>query len=364
MDKVLATKVIDTARFYMSGDNCQPFRYRFNVATQTFHIDYLAAQAKHTFVYDDYTILLTLGSLLEYLDTTLKEYSYSSELAFDFEKFSAYEDKPSICSVAVHAQSTQTAQTNVTSLFNVLKQRFTDRRSYRGPESIDISIEPFNQQLTHSTCKLFTNAATSTLHFFAGCDSSIWLSKSLGKDIMDAVAFDSKSPTGLPWRNLGVKKADTLLIKAIQSHHWLFSVVKYCGARWIMQHTQKKLWLSSKSFLVFSYDLGLSREHKTIACKQMMHTILSLSKNGYVFQPSTMSAEILNTPFKPINIVSSADMQPNKLEQQVQKQREYLGLDIAEEEVQWVLRIGKVDAPLDNTALTNRHLTESLLKFE
>jgi hypothetical protein len=359
MDQVLATKVIGTARFYMSGDNCQPFRYRFNIATQTFHIDYLAAQAKHTFVYDDYTILLTLGSLLEYLDTTLKEYSFSSDLTFDFEKFSAYEDKPGICSVAVHTSS---AQTNDTSLFSVLKQRFTDRRAYKGPETIDISIEPLNQQLTHSTCKLFTNAATDTLHFFAGCDSSIWLSKSLGKDIMDAVVFDSKSPTGLPWRNLGVKKADTLLIKAIQRHHWLFNVLKHCGARMLMMHTQKKLWLSSKSFLVFTYNPGLSNEHKAIACKQMMHTLLSLSKSGYVFQPSTMSAEILNTPIKSLNIISSANMQPSKLEQKIQKQRQYL--DIAEQEVQWVLRIGKVNSPLDKAALTNRHETKSLIEFE
>jgi hypothetical protein len=359
MDKVLAKKVIDTARFYMSGDNCQPFRYRFNIATQTFHIDYLADQAKHTFVYDDYTILLTLGSLLEYLETTLKEYSHSCELTFDFENFSAYENNPNICSVVVHAHSTQT---NDTSLFSVLKQRFTDRRPYNGPETIDISIEPLDQQLTHSTCKLFTNASKHTLHFFASCDSSIWLSKALGKDIMDAVAFDSKSPTGLPWRNLGVKKSDALLIKAIQRHHWLFNVLKYCGARMLMLHTQKKLWLSSKSFIIFTYNLDLSAEHKTIACKQMMHTLLSLSKSGYVFQPSTMSAEILNTPIKSLNIVNSANMQPNKLEQEVQKQREYL--DIAEQEVQWVLRIGRVDSPIDKAALTNRHETKSLLEFE
>jgi hypothetical protein len=359
MDKALAIKVIDTARFYMSGDNCQPFRYRFNIATQTFHVDYIAEQAKHTFVYDDYTILLTLGSLLEYLDTTLKEYLYSCELAFDFENFSPYEDKLSICSAAVHAQI---EQTNDTSLFNVLKQRFTDRRPYKGPETIDILVEPLNQQLTYSTCKLFTNAAKNTLHFFAGCDSAIWLSKPLGKDIMDAVAFDAKSPTGLPWRNLGVKKSDALLIKAIQRHDWLFNVLKYCGARMLMMYLQKKLWISSKSFLVFTYDSNLSREQKTIACKQMMHTLLSLSKSGYVFQPSTMSAEILNTPLKSLNIVSSANMQPSKLEQEIHKQREYL--DIAEQEVQWVLRIGKVDSPLDKAALTNRHETKDLIEFE
>jgi len=359
MDKALATEVIDSARFYMSGDNCQPFRYRFNMATQTFHIDYIADQAKHTFVYDDYTILLTLGSLLEYLDTTLKEYAYSSELAFDFESFSPYKDKASICSTAVHKQ---VEHINDTSLFSVLKQRFTDRRPYKGPETIDISVEPLNQQLTYSTCKLFTNAAKSTLSFFAGCDSAIWLSKSLGTDIMDAVAFDSKSSTGLPWRNLGVKKSDAMLIKAIQRHHWLFNLLKYCGARFLMLHTQKKLWLSSKSFLIFTYDSNLSREHKTIACKQMMHTILTLSKEGYVFQPSTMSAEVLNKPLKSINIVSSAKMQPSKLEQQIDEQREYL--DIAEQEVQWVLRIGKVESPLDKTALTNRHQTDTLIQFE
>lgn len=358
MDKLLATKVIDTARFYMSGDNCQPFRYRFNITTQTFHIDYIAEQAKHTFVYDDYTILLTLGSLLEYLDTTLKEYSHSSSLNFDFENFSAFKDKPNICSVAVAAQVKQTSDI---SLFGALKQRFTDRRPYLGPETIKISKETLNQQLTYSTCKLFTNSAKETLVFFAGCDSSIWLSKPLGTDIMDAVAFDSKSPKGLPWRNLGVKKADSMLIKAIQRHHWLFNVLKYCGARMLMLHTQKKLWLSSKSFVVFTYNANLSREQKTIACKEMMHTILLLSKRGYVFQPSTMSAEILNIPFKPVNIINSAQMQPSKLEQDITKHRDYLGIS---EEIQWVLRIGKVDAPLDNEALTNRYETQALLKFE
>lgn len=358
MDKQLATKVIDTARFYMSGDNCQPFRYRFNIATQTFHIDYIAEQAKHTFVYDDYTILLTLGSLLEYLEVSLKEYLYSCELAFDFENFSPYEDKLSICSATVNNQLNQT---NNVSLFSVLKQRFTDRRSYLGPETIDISIAPLNQQLTYGTCKLFTNAPKETLNFFAGCDSAIWLSKPLGKDIMDAVAFDPQSPTGLPWRNLGVKKSDALLIKAIQRYDWLFNVLKYCGAKFLMTYLQRKLWLSSKSFLVFTYHSNLSREQKTIACKQMMHVLLTLSQSGYVFQPSTMSAELLNIPLKTLNIANAAKMQQNKLEQQVQTQRSYLGTS---EEIQWILRIGRVNTPLSSEALTNRHETETLLKFD
>lgn len=359
MDRILATKVIEAARFYMSGDNCQPFRYRFNLNTQTFHIDYLAEQAKHTFVYDDYTILLTLGSLLEYLDVTLQAHAHSCELHFNFDNFSAYQDQANICSMIVAEHVTQSSEA---SLFNVLSQRVTDRRPYLGPESINISEESLNDNLTNSSCKLFTHAAPETLRFFAECDSAIWLSKPLGTDIMDAVAFEEKSPRGLPWRNLGVKKADSLLIKAIQRHHWLFTAVKYCGARWLMLQTQKKLWLSSKSFLIFTFKANLSTEQKTIASKEMMHTLLSLSQKGYVFQPSTMSAEILNTPLKTPNIITAAQMQPSKLEQQIQKQRSYLG--VTNQEIQWVLRVGKVEKPLDKGALTNRHSTDTLLSFE
>jgi hypothetical protein len=343
----------------MSGDNCQPFRYRFNISTQTFHIDYLAEQAKHTFVYDDYTILLTLGSLLEYLEVTLQELGHSCELSFNFENFSAYQDHPNICSVVVAEQA---VPSNDMSLFSTLKRRVTDRRTYLGPESVDVELQPLNKQLTYSSCKSFINAAPDTLDFFASCDSAIWLSKPLGTDIMDAVAFDANSPKGLPWRNLGVKKADSLLIKAIQRHNWLFTAVKYCGARWLMLQTQKKLWCSSKSFLLFTYKANLSKEQKTIASKEMMHALLSLSQKGYVFQPSTMSAEILNTPLKEPNIITAAKMQPSKLEQQIQKQRSYLG--IAEQEIQWVLRVGKVEKALDKGALTNRHPVDTLLTFE
>ena len=358
MDKTLASKVIDTARFYMSGDNCQPFRYRFNIATQTFHIDYLADKAKHTFVYDDYTILLTLGSLLEYLDITLKENSYDCKLTFNFDKFCPFEDYSSVCTVNVHKKP---KLTNEETLFSVLKKRFTDRRAYLGPATIDIKMGSINKNLTHSSCQLFKNAPSTTLDFFAACDSAIWHSKALGIDIMNAVAFDPNSPTGLPWRNLGVKTSEVAFVRLIQKFHWFFDLMKLLGARILMTRAQKKLWQSSNSCLIFKYNASLSRQDKVIACKQMMQTLLQLSKEGYVFQPSTMSAEFLNIPFKSINIFNSAKMSSTNLIDEIDAQRELLDI---KEEIQWVLRVGKVKTPLDESALTNRQATETLLKFE
>ncbi|MGS2721910.1 hypothetical protein [Paraglaciecola aestuariivivens] len=358
MDKELAKRVIYTARFYMSGDNCQPFRFRFNSTNQCFYIDYLAEEAKHTFVYDDYTIILTLGSLLEYLDQSLLNIGYTHQLEFDFAGFSPYQNQQAICTLKV----SESTSSNDTSLFSQLTTRFTDRRPYLGPESINLSIDEFVQDLTHCGCQLHVDAAASTLSFFASCDSAIWYSKSLGTDIMDAVAFDTQSPKGLPWKNLGVKKADAWLIRGIQRYHWLFDLLKYCGARFMMQHTQKKLWFSSKSFLIFTYPSGSSQADKVLASKQLMHVLLRLSEQGYVFQPSTMSAEILNQSLKPLNIVNAAKMQPSKLEQEAQQQRQALGL--GNQEVQWILRVGKVASSLPKDALTNRHSTENLLSFE
>lgn len=358
MDKKLASNVIDTARFYMSGDNCQPFRYRFNIATQIFHIDYLADKAKHTFVYDDFTILLTLGSLLEYLDITLKENCYDCKLTFNFDNFCPFKDSTGICSVNIHKKSTLS---NEETLFSLLKKRFTDRRVYLGPETINIQMGSINRNLSFSSCQLFKNAPPKILDFFAACDSAIWHSKALGIDIMNAVAFDSKSPTGLPWRNLGVKTSEVALIRLIQRFHWFFDLMKLLGARILMTRAQKKLWQSSKSCLIFKYNANLSRQNKTIACKQMMQVLLQLSKEGYVFQPSTMSAEFLNIPFKSVNIFSSAKIASTDLINDIDAQRKLLGI---KEEIQWVLRIGKVKTSLDEGALTNRQTTETLLKFE
>ena len=54
-------------------------------------------------------------------------------------------------------------------------------------------------------------------------------------------------------------------------------------------------------------------------------------------------------------------MSSTNLIDEIDAQRELLDI---KEEIQWVLRVGKVKTPLDESALTNRQATETLLKFE
>ncbi len=157
MDKTLAKKVIDTARFYMSGDNCQPFRYRFNITTQTFHIDYLADKAKHALVYDDYTIVVTLGGLLTYLKISLAKYDYAVKVSFNVENFSPHRDQKNIL---VAKLVTDVKQESNDELFAALTQRAVDRRPYMPSANINIDENQLNDEKRPLTCLIFSLVVT------------------------------------------------------------------------------------------------------------------------------------------------------------------------------------------------------------
>jgi len=360
MDQVLATKVIDTARFYMSGDNCQPFRYRFNIANQTFHIDYLADQAKHALVYDDSTITISLGMLLEYLKISLQHHSFDTELSFNFIDFSVFKDQPSVCSVKLIKAKNQNDHSH---LYSSLSQRITNRGTYKTGSFDDVEINHINQNLTYSRCLLLHDASNKTLDFFASCDCAVWLSKRLGLDIMNSVSFLKNPVVGLPWRNLGLRIPEVLPIKLIQLHHSFYDLFKALGAAFMMKIGQRKLWNSAKSALIFTYNENLSTEQKTIAGMEMAECMLQLTHIGYAFQPSTLSAEMLNVSVKSdTNLINATAMKHTHLIVESESQREILG--IGQAEVQWVLRLGKPTNIMNEKSKTNRIAVSKTLSFD
>jgi hypothetical protein len=360
MDKVLATKVIDTARFYMSGDNCQPFRYRFNIATQTFHIDYLADKAKHALVYDDYTIVISLGGLLTYLETSLAKCGYVVTVNFNLENFSPHSDQKNILETKLIKNEEQKSNDE---LFAALTKRAVDRRPYKSSADIDIDENLLNDGLQFNQCRLVKDAPADLLNFFASCDCTVWNSKKLGLDIMNSVSFDPLSGTGLPWRNLGLRKAEVFPIRLIQYHHRFYDLLKMIGARMMMKMGQKKLWHSSKSALIFTLKPNLVLEEKINASADMFNILLKLTSLGYAFQPSTLGTEILNSDLKvETNLITSTGMQAQCLTSLIIKHRAYL--DAGTNEIQWILRIGKPVTPLPQDSRTNRLDTSTILSFD
>lgn len=71
----------------------------------------------------------------------------------------------------------------------------------------------------------------------------------------------------------------------------------------------------------------------------MSECMLQLTQTGYAFQPSTLSAEMLNISVKSDNnLVNSAAMKHTSLIAESKIQRGTLG--IGQAEVQWILRVG------------------------
>jgi hypothetical protein len=360
MDKVLAAKVIDTARFYMSGDNCQPFRYRFNIATQTFHIDYLADKAKHALVYDDYTISLSLGILLEYLQVSLQHHSFNTKLSFNFVDFSVFKDQRSVCTVKLAKDK---IPKDYSDIYTSLLHRITNRGIYQAGSFDDVNVNQINQKLTYSRCILLQDASNKTIKFFASCDCAIWLSKRLGLDIMNSVSFMENPVVGLPWRNLGLRAPEVLPIKLIQLYHGFYDVLKAFGAASIMKMGQRKLWNSAKSALIFTYNENLNTEQKTIASMEMAECMLRLTQMEYAFQPSTLSAEMLNVTVKSgNNLINATAMKHTHLIAESKTQRETLG--IGQAEVQWILRFGKPINVMTEKSKTNRLPVSKILSFD
>jgi hypothetical protein len=359
MDKVLATKVIDTARFYMSGDNCQPFRYRFNIANQTFHIDYLANQAKHALVYDDSTITISLGMLLEYLKISLQHHSFDTELSFNFNGFSVFKNQTSVCTVKLTRYKNQKDHSD---LYSSLSNRITNRGIYQSGSFEDVDINQINHTLTYSRCMLLQDTSNKTIGFFASCDCAVWLSKRLGLDIMNSVSFMENPVVGLPWRNLGLRAPEVIPIKLIQLYHGFYDVFKAFGAASLMKMGQRKLWNSAKSALIFTYNENLNTEQKVIASMEMAECMLQLTQLGYAFQPSTLSAEMLNVSVKSDNnLINSTAMKHTSLIAESKIQRETLG--IVQAEVQWVLRVGKPINVMTEKSKTNRLPVSTILSF-
>jgi hypothetical protein len=360
MDKTLATKVIETARFYMSGDNCQPFRYRFNIATQTFHIDYLADKAKHALVYDNYTICLSLGILLEYLKVSLHHHSFNIKLSFDFDHFSVFKDQRSVCSVKLFQDKDALDNSY---LYNTLTQRITNRGMYQNGDFNEVDINQINQSLTYSKCILLQELPNQTINFFSSCDCAVWLSKRLGLDIMNSVSFIKNPVTGLPWRNLGLSAPEVLPIKLIQLHHKFYDLFNAIGAATMMKIGQRKLWKSSKSALIFTYNENINTKQKTIASMELAECMLKLTRVGFAFQPSTLSAEMLNVMIKQDrNLINNTSMKHTSLIEESKFQREELGLGSSE--VQWVLRVGKPTNIMSEKSKTNRLPASTILSFD
>jgi hypothetical protein len=357
INSAIVLAAVDTARFYPSGDNCQCFRFHFSEPKQRLSIIYKAELAKHTLVYDDFVLTLTLGGLLEYLRIAFLHHGFAIDYHTHPEDFSPYQDH-TVATLTFSAGAATASETKLATL----KNRVTDRRAFLPPDNLreDVAACLLDSPLDVSA---HTEAVDDTLHFFSICDSLVWQSKPLGMDIFNSVNFTQAPLTGLPPKNLGISQLQVLPIKLIQKQAAFYDLFKLCGAQYAQTKTQLELWQSSRAFLCASHPKNASWAQKVLFSQQLMSLTLRLSEQGYAFQPSTLSTEILNLPLKPLrNLQTTAELKLHQVEDKLSHMRTNLGLN-ATQQVLWILRCGKVQSPLPQEARTQRLAASTLLEI-
>lgn len=348
-------------RKYYSGDNCQPLQFSFQ--DNKIQIHYRADIAKHTLVYDYQTLAITLGGAIEYARNALIAQKITNvHIHFDTNLASIDVNKnaDSICTMS---EGDRTLELEPIAI-DVLQARTTDRRGYLAHSANDISVERFNSQLRRVNCRVLTQIPADTLKFFAWSDSQVWLSKPLGLDILNSVDFESDCPeVGLPKKNLGVSAVELMPIRLVQKYPKLFNVFAAMGFQKGMQGSQLKLWKSSQSAILFTLNKKQTVEEKTLASAEMMHVILQLTAAGFSVQPSTLSTEILNIPIKQndenLSTATSIDFTPEfKRISDIRKQLQVND----EQQVLWLLRIGKPSCAFPDNAKTGRRNIQSITR--
>jgi hypothetical protein len=362
MNKQEITKVVELARWYPSGDNCQPFRFVF--INDELQINYHANYAKHALIYNNDLILMTLGFAAEYSRNALHNFKFNFEISFNLEGFCYDKDQLNICCFKLIEKENSTDCVMPFIAPETLLSRVTDRRQFKNPNEISQWLSDYLKQCKYANCKDYYDVPKNVLKFFADCDSLIWTSKKLGVDIMNSVSFaEPPGKTGLPWRNLGLAKLETLPIKWIQNNNKLFNLFSALGSRKTMAMSQMKLWNSSKSCLVFSTPNDCIDEHVVKASMEMLNCILTLSERNYHVQPSTISTLVLNYPLQSTtNLQTTASVDLDSIASKVNETRNFLGLKT--EKIQWILRFGQNIEPVPKENRTLRLPVNELLKIE
>ncbi len=367
MDRSIVEKALEIARYYPSGDNCQCFRFRHE--TDFLHVDYCADAAEHSLVYDTSLIILTLGGLLEYLRNAFLELGYPVKFELHLQGLDCHRNHPSIACLQLVDHTNSSGPKGFHDYFSAYPQytsetlmaRVTDRRKFLPPEQKALDAVKNERPWQFVDCHIFTELEDNALQFFSCCESHIWKSVDIIKDIADAIRFGQNNiATGLPWRNLGVSREELLPIKLVQLAPWLIPLFSFLGIQKLMQHSQQQLWQSARACTVLTYKQGLSSEQRVFASMEIMNFILGLTKAGFAMQPSTLSTECLNHSFKPEkNLQTECGLPLDNLQNQSQSIRKYM--DCPTDEFAWLLRVGIPTTSFPDAARTQRQPVNDLL---
>ena len=235
--------LLQSLRYYSSGDNCQPFRFTFPSETslEVFHEH---SRAEHWINRENLCSYIALGSLLAYVDEYFQK--IHTDYSYQWHSLAAQ-----VC-LRIEWQDANLPPEAPA----VFPDRHTDRRIYKKTKSFPVpDIEALNSLLGAgvSVHALAAPMPTDLLHSQLNCDAMVWDIEPICRDLLSLVHTKAgASEWGLHYKSLDLASWQAFAMGLLQRHFpvlypWFRPVVKLVNRRQL-----RRQFASSGALLLFS----------------------------------------------------------------------------------------------------------------
>ncbi|MCB0414488.1 MAG: hypothetical protein KDD50_09150 [Bdellovibrionales bacterium] len=344
-------KIIELAKWAPTPDNCQPFTFQWNGTSLNIisHLEF----AEHAYNTNNIPTIISLGSLLEYI--------YQASLS---EGYYANIEIPSTLNFGkscAKIKFTNTFKKNH-SLVKKLKERSTDRRSFKGGEiSNVIEVAQKSNQYKEVKVNGYSLKDSSVIKSLTLMETTCFRWHKASKDLLKWLRLTKKevksTDSGLPYKNLGLPFKEILAIRFLRR---FFFLSKLFAPLAIFNYGQqmKSCLRSSAGILNLSVE---STDFKSLVKLGRTATSiwLDLNEQGYGVQPLSQSSLLpsslksnIATIDAPKNVLTALQKGWSELQKKSPSQ---------ESKLVWSFRVGLSDS-LPESMRTKRRSLVDLLK--
>jgi len=263
-----------------SGDNCQPWRFKWD--GKTLHLSHDEERGRHALNRDNHASYLALGCLLESIEiqASTEGYGLSYELL----------PGPSPRAAITFGPSRERDP-----LAKELPRRFTDRRPFRrsslNAELTDALIRSAERNRP-TRLHLLTQVPPEFTNFLCGCEEIVWRERNYHRDLFEWIRFDEalaqSSRDGMPWRTLGVSYPESRMLQFCKNFGFQ-RVMNQLGFILNIRQLLRRQIASSAALYCITVSSDEPNE-LVLAGRTAMRAWLTLGQNGFGVQPLTLGS--------------------------------------------------------------------------
>ncbi len=286
--------LINAALKAPSGDNCQPFRFKIE-NSNTILIRHLENRGHHFLNHANCASLLSLGAVLESLVVEAAGLGLQAEVELSASIGSA--TGSNWARVILEKSESNLEDKHLVGAF---KKRWTCREPlFNEPLSEKTKLECAKEAaISTPDIKIYFGKPEDSefLKFLKTCEVFLWKHPQGAVDFLKMIRFPGpdwdQAVDGLSIQELGVKSHEVMSLKLMRKYPSIIPVFYHLGLKLMAQQVFQRNYLQSSGYIVFTAHPEKSPcPMKTIVDvgRSVMRVWLSLSSQGYVAQPATLS---------------------------------------------------------------------------